>query len=214
MKERGELACTFRGPRRGVRGKLTHLDSLLCVRLLNDADPCIRDEDGEDDDGLDVGGRFVVPLLEVGEDERDASRREEDEDELVLKLLEDELPQRRRFLLGQDWTTFRSHSRKGGEGLVKRGEEEEKETARSALGRMVGVSEQPVRTVLAVFALVLVDLLLGQALRGFNVELVEELLGALRVRELCCHDGWPGVERVSTAGESDLSPAGTSGVEA
>lgn len=71
----------------------THLDGLLGIRLLHHPDDSISDEDEEDDGGLDKGGPFVVTLLEQGEAKGDDGRDEEDDDELVLKLFEDELPQ-------------------------------------------------------------------------------------------------------------------------
>lgn len=70
----------------------TCLDRLFCVGLLCDTDPCIGDEDGQDDDRFDIGGRLVLSFLKVGEDERDSGGREQDQDELILELLEDEFP--------------------------------------------------------------------------------------------------------------------------
>ncbi|KAI3481410.1 hypothetical protein L1887_56237 [Cichorium endivia] len=77
------------------------VDGLVGVALLDDAYGRICDEDEDDDAGLDQGGAERGVLLEQGEDERDDGGGEEDEHELVLELLEDELPQRRRRLFGQ-----------------------------------------------------------------------------------------------------------------
>lgn len=79
----------------------THVDSLLGARLLEDSDGGIGDEDEHNDEGLDERRRPRLGLLEEGEHEGHDGRAKEDEDELVLKLGEDQLEEGGRRLLWQ-----------------------------------------------------------------------------------------------------------------
>ena len=95
-------------------------DGLLGAALLRDADDGVENQDGEDDGRVDKGTPAAL-LLEEGEDEGDGSGSEEYDDQLVLELLEDELPDRGRRLFG-DGCCLRcgeSGSQLGGRGRGK-----------------------------------------------------------------------------------------------
>lgn len=66
----------------------THLDGLLSICLLNNSNNSIRDENQQNDDGFNVGRRFVVSILQEGEHERNPGRDEQDNNELVLELFQ------------------------------------------------------------------------------------------------------------------------------
>ncbi len=71
---------------------LERVDGLVSVTLLNDTDGSIGNEDEEDDAGFDESSTERGVLLEKGKDKRDDGGSEKDEHELVLELVEDELP--------------------------------------------------------------------------------------------------------------------------
>jgi hypothetical protein len=78
---------------------LERLERLLGVALLPDADDGVDNEDKEDDERLDEGGdAHLAAFCAVVEREHegDDGRQEQDAHERVIKLLEDELPDRRR----------------------------------------------------------------------------------------------------------------------
>ena len=74
-------------------------NGLLGRRFLADTDDGVQDQDSEDNGGVDECGPSLL-FFEKGEDEGNGSAGKEDDDELVLELLEDELPQRSRRLFG------------------------------------------------------------------------------------------------------------------
>jgi hypothetical protein len=74
-------------------------NSLLGRRFLADTDDGVQDQDGKDDGGIDEGGPSFL-FFEKSEDEGDGGAGQEDDNELVLELLEDELPERSGRLFG------------------------------------------------------------------------------------------------------------------
>ena len=67
---------------------------------MPDSHDGVQDEDDEDDNGFDVGEYalfvgVVSRVVEVGEDEGDERRHEQDFDEGVVELFEDEFPEGR-----------------------------------------------------------------------------------------------------------------------
>jgi hypothetical protein len=78
----------------------TYVNRSLCVGLLNNSDSGIGDEDEENDEGFHKCAKdATLVLLKQREYERDERRAKEDEHELIFELFEDELPQRRRWVL-------------------------------------------------------------------------------------------------------------------
>lgn len=72
-----------------------YVNRLLRVCLLHYTNSSVRDEDEQDHERLDEsrhpGASGLGGVFEAGEHERDDSRGEEDEHELVFELREDEL---------------------------------------------------------------------------------------------------------------------------
>ena len=75
--------------------QINHWDEVVVTNDLQ------MDEDEEDDTRLNQSGAERGILLEQRKDKRDDGRGEENQHELVLELLEDELPERRGRLLRQ-----------------------------------------------------------------------------------------------------------------
>lgn len=82
---------------------ITHINGLFRVALLNNTDSGVCDEDEQDYSGLYEGTkrRGILLVFEQGQDEGYDGRAKKDQDELVLELLEDELPKRRSWLFGE-----------------------------------------------------------------------------------------------------------------
>jgi len=95
-------------------------DGLLSAALLRDTDDGIKNQNGENDGGVDEGAPATLVLKE-GEGEGNGGRAEKDDDQLVLELLEDELPDGGGWLFGDScWCTcelvlsFRGEEKGGG----------------------------------------------------------------------------------------------------
>lgn len=77
----------------------THVDGLFSIILLYHADGGVGDEDEKDDERFDKRRRPAstgfAGIFETCEHERDDCGTEEDEDELILKLSEDQGKERR-----------------------------------------------------------------------------------------------------------------------
>lgn len=67
-------------------------NGLLGRRFLANTNDGVQDQDGKDNGGVDEGGPSLL-FFEKGEDEGDGGAGQEDDNELVLELLEDELPE-------------------------------------------------------------------------------------------------------------------------
>lgn len=83
-----------------INKKKCYLDRLFSVGFLDDTDGGVGDQDQENNNGFDKGSARVV-LLQHGEDERDTGGNKKDNDELILELLQNHLPERGGFLLGE-----------------------------------------------------------------------------------------------------------------
>jgi hypothetical protein len=81
----------------------THINGLFRVALLNNTDSGVCDEDEQDYSRLYKGTkrRGILLGFEQGQDEGYDGRAKKDQDELVLELLEEELPKRRSWLFGE-----------------------------------------------------------------------------------------------------------------
>lgn len=77
-----------------------YLDRLFSVGFLDDTDGGVGDQNQENNNRFDKGGAGVV-LLQHGEDERDTGGNKKDNNELILELFQNHLPERSGFFLGE-----------------------------------------------------------------------------------------------------------------
>lgn len=86
--------------RHAKSNRKTYLDGLFSVGFLNNADSGVGDQDQKDDNGLHKRRSRVV-LFQNGEHKRDGGSNKKNDDELILELLENHLPEGRGIVLGE-----------------------------------------------------------------------------------------------------------------
>lgn len=142
----------------------TYLNGLFRIALLHDAHGGIGNEDEQDDEGLDKGRKFPIPLLEKRQYEGDHGRQQEDLHQLVFELLQNQLPQGRPLLAGQ---------------LYRRGESEDMFWAARRSGRRRRRTRWKLSiTIRSVFCASLQHLIVRETLAGIHLERLEHLLDA------------------------------------
>jgi hypothetical protein len=84
----------------------THIDCTFSLGLLDDTDGRVGNQDQQDDQRLDErrcpASTWLGNILKASQDEGYDGRSEEDQHELVLKLSDDELDERRRWVFRED----------------------------------------------------------------------------------------------------------------
>ena len=85
---------------KSISERMPYLNGLFGVRFLNHTNGGVGNQDEKNDNGL-YKGRSSVVLLQHGQHKRDGGSNEKNDDELVLELLENHLPERGRVVLGE-----------------------------------------------------------------------------------------------------------------